>query len=444
MLIKDIIKSSVTLHTLALVFLKNFNKFLDKLLNKKIVSLTESYLEKTQVKNEFQNKILFVIPTLGPGGSERQLVNLVNYLSENNYYKTTRKLEIIIACLESKIKEKDFYESQLYSSIRIIKLGDEIGIIAYLKALSINYKFFWMGKNIVYLNRLDQLIMSENPKILHAWLDSACLCGGIAGIHNNIPKIVLSTRSLNPTNFLSNRFYYRSIMKRLSFFGQVKILNNSQVGASSYEEWLNLKPNKIEVIKNGFDLKLFPVNDFQRNDSKHFVIGGVMRLTHEKNIELWVALAREISLQNLNVEFLIIGDGPEKRKLQKYIHKNQLSNYFTFLKPNSNVYQYMSQFNVLLLTSRIEGLPNVLIEAQLFGVPVISTNVGGASETFVDGVSGFLLKSCDPIEFVDLIKNLVNDKNLTSYLSRNAKKYAREMFDMSRIGNEYIKIYSSI
>ena len=444
MLIKDIIKSSGTLHALALVSLKNLNKFLDKLLNKKIVSLTESYLKKTQVKNGFENKILFVIPTLGPGGSERQLVNLVNYLSENNYCKTTRKLEIIIACLGSKMREKDFYESQLDSSIRIIKLGDEIGIIAYLKALRINYKFFWMGKNLVYLNRLDQLIMSENPKILHAWLDSACLCGGIAGIHNNIPKIVLSTRNLNPTNFLSNRFYYRSIMKRLSFFGQVKILNNSQAGASSYEEWMNLKPNKVEVIKNGFDLRLFPANDFQRNDSKHFVIGGVMRLTHEKNIKLWIALAREIYLQNLNVKFFIIGDGPERRKLQKYIHKNHLSNYFTFLKPNSSVYQYMSQFNVLLLTSRLEGLPNVLIEAQFIGVPVISTNAGGASETFVDGVSGFLLKSFDPREFADLIKNLVNDENLNSYLSRNAKKHARQMFDMSRIAKEYIKIYSSI
>jgi glycosyltransferase involved in cell wall biosynthesis len=444
MLIKDIIKSSGTLHTLALVSLKNLNKFLDKLLNKKIVSLTESYLKKTQVKNGFENKILFVIPTLGPGGSERQLVNLVNYLSENNYCKTTRKLEIVIACLGSKMREKDFYESQLDSSVRIIKLGDEIGIIAYLKALRINYKFFWMGKNLVYLNRLDQLIMSENPKILHAWLDSACLCGGIAGIHNNIPKIVLSTRSLNPTNFLSNRFYSRSIMKRLSFFGQVKILNNSQAGARSYEDWMNLKPNKVEVIKNGFDLRHFPVNDFQRNKSNHFVIGGVMRLSHEKNIKLWIALAREIYLQKLNVKFFIIGDGPERRKLQKYIHKNQLSNYFTFLKPNSNVYQYMSQFNVLLLTSRLEGLPNVLIEAQFIGVPVISTNAGGASETFVDGVSGFLLKSFDPREFVDLIKNLVIDENLTSYLSRNAKKYAREMFDMSRIAKEYIKIYSSI
>jgi glycosyltransferase involved in cell wall biosynthesis len=75
---------------------------------------------------------------------------------------------------------------------------------------------------------------------------------------------------------------------------------------------------------------------------------------------------------------------------------------------------------------------------------VISTNAGGASETFVDGVSGFLLKSFDPREFADLIKNLVNDENLNSYLSRNAKKHAREMFDMSRIAKEYIKIYSSI
>jgi glycosyltransferase involved in cell wall biosynthesis len=112
--------------------------------------------------------------------------------------------------------------------------------------------------------------------------------------------------------------------------------------------------------------------------------------------------------------------------------------------PNSDVYQYMSQFDVLLLTSKFEGLPNVLIEAQLLGIPVISTNAGGAAETFKDNASGYLLNTRDPKEFAALIRRVANDETLALNLSNNAKKHARKMFEISRIMKEYLKIYSNI
>lgn len=443
-MIKNKIKSSSILHSSILILLRSINKVMDKLFNKKICSLTEFYLSKTENKHRHDNKILFVIPTLGPGGSERQLVNVANYLKERSNHKATKELDIVIVCLKSKLKSKDFYESQLVPNIRIVKLGGTTGMIAYIKALRKNYMFFWMGKNLIYLDKLDQLIKIENPKVIHAWLDSACICAGMAGIINDIPKIILSTRNLNPTYFLSNRFYYRSLLRKLSLFHQVRILNNSQAGAESYEQWLNLRPNKVKVIKNGFNLKLFEIKNSEHNDKKYFLVGGVMRLTNEKNIKLWISVARECSLQKLNVKFLIVGDGPEKNKLKKYIQKNCLADDVIILQPNSDVYQYMSQFDVLLLTSRLEGLPNVLIEAQLLGIPVISTNAGGASETFLDNVSGYLLETLDPKEFVALIRRLANDEILALNLSNNAKKHARKMFEISRIAKEYLKVYSNI
>ena len=443
-MIKNKIKSSSILHSSILILLRSINKVMDKLFNKKICSLTEFYLSKTENKHRHDNKILFVIPTLGPGGSERQLVNVANYLKERSNHKATKELDIVIVCLKSKLKSKDFYESQLVPNIRIVKLGGTTGMIAYIKALRKNYMFFWMGKNLVYLDKLDQIIKLEKPRVIHAWLDSACVCSGMAGIINDIPKIILSTRSLNPTYFLSNRFYYRSLFRKLSLFNQVKILNNSQAGAESYEKWLNLRPNKVKVIKNGFDLKLFKIKNFHRNDKKYFLVGGVMRLTYEKNIKLFISVARECYLQKLNVKFLIIGDGPEKNKLKKYIQKNCLSDYLTILRPNLDVYQYMSQFDVLLLTSNFEGLPNVLIEAQLLGIPVISTNAGGAAETFKDNVSGYLLNTRDPQKFAALIRKVANDETLALNLSNNAKKHAQKMFEISRIMKEYLKIYSNV
>jgi glycosyltransferase involved in cell wall biosynthesis len=195
---------------------------------------------------------------------------------------------------------------------------------------------------------------------------------------------------------------------------------------------------------NGFDLKLFNMKNSHQSDKKYFLAGGVMRLTNEKNIKLWISVARECNLQKLNVKFLIVGDGPEKNRLEKDIQKYCLSDNFTILKPNSNVYQYMNQFDVLLLTSRFEGLPNVLIEAQLLGIPVISTNAGGAAETFLDNVSGYLLKTLDPKELVALIRRIASDEILALSLSNNAKKHAQKMFEISQIVKEYLKVYSNI
>jgi glycosyltransferase involved in cell wall biosynthesis len=442
-MIKDKFKSSSTLHSCVLVLLRTFNKIMDKLFNKKISSLTQLNLSKTSSKLVLNNKILFVIPNLGPGGSERQLVNIANYLKEKSNHKSIEKLDIVIVCLRSKLKSKDFYESQLESNIRIIKLGDSTKMIDFINALRRNYMFFWMGKNLIYFDRLDQIIKLEKPRVIHAWLDSACVCSGLVGINNKIPKIILSTRNLNPTYFLSNRFYYRSILRKLSLFNQVKILNNSRAGAESYEQWLNLRPNTVGVIRNGFDLRLLEIKNLHKNEKNYFLVGGVMRLTNEKNIKLWIDVAKECCEQKLNVKFLIVGDGPEKNKLKKLIQKNSLSEVFTILEPTSNVYQIISKFDVFLLTSKFEGLPNVLIEAQLLGIPVISSNAGGASETFIDNVSGYLLNTRDPKAYAALIRRVANDGILAMNLSNNAKKYARNRFDISIIAKDYLEVYSN-
>ena len=104
----------------------------------------------------------------------------------------------------------------------------------------------------------------------------------------------------------------------------------------------------------------------------------------------------------------------------------------------------MSKFDVLLLTSRYEGLPNVLIEAQLLGIPVVSTNCGGASETFVDNLSGLLIKKNDPKLIADSLSSLLINKNMLEEFSVYAIKQAVPRFDMSIIAEKYLTIYDKI
>ena len=287
----------------------------------------------------------------------------------------------------------------------------------------------------------------EKPQVLHAWLDTPSICGAIAGISNKVPSIILSTRSINPSNYLSNRFYRKSVYQSLSNYKQITFLNNSNAGAISYEKWLGLENGYIKVIRNGFEinsLRTYHSYRLQKIESPKIIIGGVMRLNYEKNLDLWLKVAKILSKKDLSINFVIIGDGPELSKVQRCIKKIELTKLVELVKPTNNIYDHMSNFDVLLLTSRIEGLPNVLIEAQLLGIPVVSTDCGGANETFINRSSGILLNNFEPEFIADALFSLVSDREKLSKYSINATKHAAERFDISIIAQQYVNIYNKI
>ena len=424
-------------------------------LNEILYSILDRYIKKTIIKNEYdikrencyKNKIVYIIPSLGFGGAERQLTNLVNHIIKPTYKKYHGEIEVSIVCFDTKGFSNDFYISQIAPQIRIVNLGESIDLKVFLEELRKNLKFFWLGKNLVYLNRLADFVDVEKPRILHAWLDTPSVCGGIVGILKGVPNIILSSRSINPKNYLFNRFYHKSVYQKLNDYQQVTFLNNSSAGALSYEKWLNFKNGRIKVINNGFEiekLRNFQAHINTNKNLNHVIIGGVMRFNYEKNVGLWIQTAYFLSKTKIPIKFVIIGDGPGLLNVKRKINKLGLSGVITIINPTNKIYAHMSKFDVLLLTSRYEGLPNVLIEAQLLGIPVVSTNCGGASETFVDNLSGLLIKKNDPKLIADSLSSLLINKNMLEEFSVYAIKQAVPRFDMSIIAEKYLTIYDKI
>jgi glycosyltransferase involved in cell wall biosynthesis len=448
--IKNFVKfflTSVFVNKISLVAIKISNFILQKILN----GFIEQQINKIQYKKEnssySQNKIIYIISNLGSGGAERQLINLINHLSDPTNYNKFGKFEILLVCFNCKQFPNNFYLSQLTKKIRIIDLNEDAGFKYFIKELRKRIHYFWLGKNLIYLNRLEELVALEKPQIIHAWLDTPSICGGIAGILNRVPNIILSTRSCNPNNFLSNRFYRKSVYQVLSNYKQVTFLNNSKAGASSYEKWLGMTKENIGVIYNGFNIKA--MTDFYSSNMKNklshgIIIGGVMRLSYEKNVKLWLQSAKVLSEMAISARFIIIGNGPELSRVKRYIRKLELSKSIELIDSTINVYDYMSKFDLLLLTSRTEGLPNVLIEAQLLGIPVISTDCGGANETFIDKSTGLLVNNSDPKLIADAIFSLVCDKKKLASYSISAIKQAIPRFDIDIITQEYVNIYNKI
>jgi glycosyltransferase involved in cell wall biosynthesis len=204
--------------------------------------------------------------------------------------------------------------------------------------------------------------------------------------------------------------------------------------------------NKISVVHLGFDLSKFISNSTYNKLSiknafnileDEIIITIVGRLVPIKNHFLFLNIIKELKLKyNIKLKALIVGDGSERFKLEKYCKENKLSMFHESFDSNYDVYftswrsdiaEIYSITDYVILTSRNEGTPVSVIEGMASGKVVLSTNVGGVSDIINDN-SGFIC-SPDVGEFVNIVLQLIENKDLYNSISINARRNVIEKFD---------------
>ncbi len=140
------------------------------------------------------------------------------------------------------------------------------------------------------------------------------------------------------------------------------------------------------------------------------------------------------NLNNFNIELLIIGE-IDKEKFK------DLNIDIKFLKRVNSDYKLNKLYNysdILLFTSRQDNLPNVVLEAQSAGLPVVSFNTGGLKDIIRNNYNGYLCKSFDQNDFAKKVIKLINNKSLRLKFSINSRKYALKNLNYKKIGKEYL------
>jgi glycosyltransferase involved in cell wall biosynthesis len=109
---------------------------------------------------------------------------------------------------------------------------------------------------------------------------------------------------------------------------------------------------------------------------------------------------------------VIIGDGPQRRKLEslsKHLELNDRVFFTGWISDRSKIFDYLKQSTVFVLPSLSEGRPRVLLEAMACGLPVVATDVGGVPEVVVDGVNGLLVPPRDEKALAEAIEHVFNN-----------------------------------
>ena len=295
-----------------------------------------------------------------------------------------------------------------------------------------------------------KMIVNLRPRIIHAWQDAMIVPAAIAGYISGLNSIVGSVRSLNPDekSFLHGRKrpFIKKSLQMLCHQEDFILLNNSQAGRESYARWLELPDNDIGLVRNGIlknrngriDLRKILNLPVESN-----LIGGVFRLVPEKRPLLWVDSVWACIKGREKTFGVIIGDGSMRQEVENRIQEIGAQGRIILHGFREDVYSCYDSFNVTVLTSSTEGLPNVLIESQARGVPVVSTNVGGVRESMANRSTGILVESDD----VNLIKSALDeilDKWNLEAVKEVCQAFVDQAFGLERMAKETENVYESL
>ena len=326
--------------------------------------------------------------------------------------KNYKKIVIFIPSIEFGGVEKNFYIlidylKKIYPQIFIVTSSKLTKKIDKKKIKIINPKQdFWYFKKRFFKNIISSFLLIKNFKKNDVLIISfqANIFSIILSRLMNWPIIIRLNTS--PEKYINNIF-------KLSFFKSFYKLSN-EIIVNSFEFKKNLKLTlnlNSTVILNPILKKKNKNNKL--NFFKNFrglKIINIARLTDQKDHLTLLKAAKMISEKNkINFRLSIIGKGKNFQILQNFIIKNKLKKKVFLCGYKKDAEQYLSYADLFILTSKFEGLPNTLIEAQTAKLPIISSNCPtGPKEILLNGKLGMLFKNGS---YKDLYKKVLNFHN---------------------------------
>ena len=334
------------------------------------------------------------MPSIEGGGVEKNLFLITNHLSG----KFNNNITLITASKEFKNK---------FNKIEFI-------------SPSLNLSNF--GRKIKYLFCLYELmkliIWKRETLILSFQANVYCIL--IAKFFKS--KIIVRSNS-SPSGW-SNNFLKKKLFKLILGFADTIIVNSKDF-KREFKKRFNLNTvmiynplNKNEIIK----LSKKKINfSFFNQSKKTLKIINIARFTDQKD---HITLLKSVNAikDKINFKLLIIGRGTNLLKMRKFINENQLSKKIKILTFKKNPFPYLKKADLFLLTSKYEGLPNVLLEAISLKKNIVSTNCPtGPREILKNGKFGFL---CEVENYKEISKTIITYKKLNRIKKNKIKELA--------------------
>lgn len=216
-----------------------------------------------------------------------------------------------------------------------------------------------------------------------------------------------------------------------------KIITLTDKDRENYIKHYSINPDRVMSIPNWIDPKLFEINsEYDANSKKLITVG---RLSPDKGFDYLVEVAKEVLSKHSDYTWDIWGSGDEFENIKASISKAGLEQKLVLKGTTENLYSLYPEYAMYVMTSRVEGLPMVLLEAKACGLPIVSFDCPtGPSDILQDGIDGYLIPNFDTKLMAEKINELIESTEKRIEFSAHTKDNFNK-FEKETIVNEWVR-----
>ena len=350
------------------------------------------------------------------GGGENHIENLCSELQ-----KTSPEIQNTILCIKNGLFHRKLQDSGLS-----------------YETVSINFKM-----DLRFCFKLIELCKKQQIDLIHIH-DSTALTLCIMADHlYNLPNFIFSKKTtfpIRPRKQTLYKYNYKKIKKILCVSEATKNITTKNIKDA----------NKLVSIYHGTKVNghntnsVIDLKDQFKIGANKCIIGNIANHNWPKDLDTFIKVAHSLIYNRKvkDIHFIQIGNyTTETPALVKKIERSNLSEYITLTNAIPNASRLIPQFNISLVTSKSEGIPQFIYESFLNKTPVVSTNVGGISEIIEHGKNGFLAKSGDYEELANLINKLLKNQELNNKFTAISYKRVHENYTTEMMARKTLQEY---
>jgi glycosyltransferase involved in cell wall biosynthesis len=293
----------------------------------------------------------------------------------------------------------------------------------------------------------------DRPTVLQCFLDTANVAGALAGRMAGVPVVVAGLRNV-PEQSRSPAAVWRFQQRCYRLLRPPlvdAVVANSEAGRACFlRQQAGLGPATVHVVPNGLDPPRFSSGtdaEVRRDLGLGPEVPVVLwagRLEPEKRLDVFLRACAVLGATDQDFVALVAGEGAAYEPMLALAAVLGLSDRVRFMGYRGDVPDLIRLARAVALTSEIEGFPNILLETQLAGRPVVATRAGGTGEVVEPGVTGFLVEVGDRDAVAGCLARLLRDSVLASRLGGAGAERARRLFPGQRMGEETLAIYREL
>lgn len=371
--------------------------------------------------------VLHLITSFEVGGTERQAVELLKRIDR-------RRFDVRLAALR--------LEGPLYQEVAPLFPG-----VPQFPLTS-----FYNANAAKQLMRLRNLMISERVNVLHAHDFYAGVLGAVAARLTRV-RVIACQRHLRLSDRRAHEWGSR-LTHRLAH----RVLVNSEAIRNQLLASGHIAPKKIVVIRNGLsgsaERAAFDADSRAKQRAALLrelnlgecvkLIGIVARLQPVKGHRYFIEAAGRIAAVEPNAHFALVGDGALRREIEEQVAQLGIDNRVHLLGDRHDAALIAAGFDVAVLASLHEGLPNTVMEAMAAGAPVVATAVGGTTELVIDGETGFLAPAADAEALARRILYALRNPDWSDRVAAQGRQRVLGQFSMRRMVESVERLYDEL